>query len=229
MFVLVDRRDLRFCHKHRDHRVINALAHIELVHCRTTIFQIDSVSTFPDLTGMELRILYKATTGHKFEGFSDFHLRELILGAARALPESDVVVPEVLAQASCIKDNDRGFYKYVKGTRKPMELGDLFDVPALVTTVGQAGARAAQVEPTVPDPVAASTNTAPSAPRGGNRGIIFEVADKIWNAAGAPKDLSVVLQLRRQIMSELETGHGIKKTTSSTALGEWQKVRLNCN
>lgn len=67
----------------------------------------------------------------------------------------------------------------------------------------------------------------PSAPRSGNRVIIFEVADRMWNEAGSPRDLSVVLPLRKTIMAELEANHGIKKTTSSTALGEWQKLRLN--
>lgn len=67
----------------------------------------------------------------------------------------------------------------------------------------------------------------PSAPRGGNRVTIFEVADRMWNDAGSPKDTSVVLPLRKTIMAELEANHGIKKTTSSTALGEWQKLRLN--
>jgi len=67
----------------------------------------------------------------------------------------------------------------------------------------------------------------PSAPRSGNRITIFEVADRMWNEAGSPKDTSVVLQLRKTIMAELEANHDIKKTTSSTALGEWQKLRLN--
>jgi hypothetical protein len=67
----------------------------------------------------------------------------------------------------------------------------------------------------------------PSAPRSGNRVTIFEVADRMWNEAGSPKDTSAVLQLRKTIMAELEANNGIKKTTSSTALGEWQKLRLN--
>lgn len=67
----------------------------------------------------------------------------------------------------------------------------------------------------------------PSAPRSGNRATIFEVADRMWNDAGAPKDVTAVLPLRKTIMVELEANHGIKKTTSSTALGEWQKLRLN--
>jgi len=49
----------------------------------------------------------------------------------------------------------------------------------------------------------------------------------MWEQVGSPKELSIVLQLRKTIMAELEANHGIKKTTSSTALGEWQKLRLN--
>ena len=73
----------------------------------------------------------------------------------------------------------------------------------------------------------AANTVAPSAPRSGNRATIFEVADRMWNDAGSPKDTSVVLPLRKTIMAELEANNGIKKTTSSTALGEWQKLRLN--
>jgi hypothetical protein len=83
---------------------------------------------------------------------------------------------------------------------------------------------------TGPAPVAAAATVqarVPSAPRGGNRVTIFEVADRMWNEAGSPRDLSIVLPLRKTIMAELEANHGIKKTTSSTALGEWQKLRLN--
>ena len=83
---------------------------------------------------------------------------------------------------------------------------------------------------TRPDPAPAAVTVptrAPSAPRGGNRATIFEVADRMWNEAGSPRNLAVVLPLRKTIMAELEANHGIKKTTSSTALGEWQKVRLN--
>lgn len=66
-----------------------------------------------------------------------------------------------------------------------------------------------------------------SAQRSNNRALIFEFADRMWNDNGAPKDSATVLALRKTIMAELEVQRGIKKTTSSTALGEWQKLRLN--
>ena len=73
-------------------------------------------------------------------------------------------------------------------------------------------------------PVANGTGTAP---RTGIKAVVWDVADRLWNEAGSPKAVDVVLVLRRKIMDELEGQHGIKRTTSSTALGEWQKVRLN--
>lgn len=67
------------------------------------------------------------------------------------------------------------------------------------------------------------------APKGGKRAIIWEVADLAWEAAGKPIDITKLLALRKEIMTTLETQHNVKRTTSSTALGEWQKVRCFSN
>jgi len=56
--------------------------------------------------------------------------------------------------------------------------------------------------------------------------VIWSVADQLWGAAGKPVDVKAVLALRKQMMSTLESEHNIKKTTSSTALGDWQKSRI---
>lgn len=226
MYVLVDREALVFRHKHSDHSVIHDLAHIEVAHCATYITSIDGPTNFVSLTDMELTMLYQNTTGHKLEGFSRQHMNQSVLAAARALPESDVRPLEVRQQADKIKADDSGFYRYVKGSRKAAQLQELF-VPEPLCANTPAPAPLAS---TGPDPAPAAVTVpakVPSAPRGGNRVTIFEVADRMWNEAGSPRDLSVVLPLRKTIMAELEANHGIKKTTSSTVLGEWQKLRLN--
>lgn len=66
----------------------------------------------------------------------------------------------------------------------------------------------------------------PLAQKSGARAVIWEVADAAWQAAGSPVDLPTVLAMRKKLMQALEFIHGVKKTTSSTALGEWQKIRL---
>lgn len=73
---------------------------------------------------------------------------------------------------------------------------------------------------------AANTSTPAKEPgMGSTKGLIWETADRMWNAAGLPTDPKEVLALRKQIMTQLE-GLGVKRTTSSTSLGEWQKTRL---
>jgi hypothetical protein len=135
-------------------------------------------------------------------------------------------------QAQQIDLTDKGFYRYIKGSKDPEALNELF-TPAPVTTTPEAANIAVagvKADHAVPDPVPAHSSTGAlslPAPRGGNRALIFEVADKMWAAAGSPKDVTKVLALRRAVMSSLESEHGVKKSTSSTALGEWQKIRLN--
>lgn len=60
----------------------------------------------------------------------------------------------------------------------------------------------------------------------GNKAIIWEIADTMWEAAGKPFDKPVVLALRKTMMNELEFTHGIKKTSSSNELGSWMKTRV---
>jgi len=64
------------------------------------------------------------------------------------------------------------------------------------------------------------------APKGGVRATIWEVADRMWEAAGKPKDQKDVLALRKQIMEDLLHVSAIKKTTSSNELGNWAKSRI---
>lgn len=229
MYVLVDRDKLVFRHAHPDHAVVSALSTIEVAHCAVCILPADPacMNTFTDL---ELRMLYQNTTGKKLEGYFRPALCKAVAELAMGLPVSDVNPFEVKQQASKISINDAGFYRYVKGAYTSARLQELFEPEALVAVPG---ATPASVPP-APPTASASTPAAPiappttiAAPRGGKRAVIWEVADRMWNEAGSPRNLSVVLPLRKTIMAELEANHGIKKTTSSTALGEWQKLRLN--
>lgn len=75
--------------------------------------------------------------------------------------------------------------------------------------------------PTTSSP--AKSRTASTGKRiSGQRELIFEHAEKAWEALGKPKDLSVIRKMRIEIMNELEA-IGVKRTTASTTLGAWQK------
>jgi hypothetical protein len=67
--------------------------------------------------------------------------------------------------------------------------------------------------------------TVATTPKGGVRSVIWEHADSVWSNAGKPLDKGVVMQLRKQMMTELEA-QGIKKTSSSNELGNWMKARV---
>lgn len=64
------------------------------------------------------------------------------------------------------------------------------------------------------------------APKGQTSNLIWDVADEIWVNAGRPTELKLVLSLRKKIMQDLETLHGVKKNTASNELGKWQKARI---
>jgi len=74
-------------------------------------------------------------------------------------------------------------------------------------------------------PVSKSPRKA-NARRGTVGPIIHRVATEMWEAAGSPRDVSVILQLRQTIMKVLNDEHNIKINTSSNELGRWQKQLL---
>jgi len=54
---------------------------------------------------------------------------------------------------------------------------------------------------------------------------IHGLANEMWKAAGAPTDVKVLRKLRKVMMDVMEQ-QGIKRTTASTELGQWQKTIL---
>lgn len=81
-------------------------------------------------------------------------------------------------------------------------------------------------------PVSAPPKSTPSPPRlpaaqkGSVGPLIHRVATEMWEAAGSPRDIPTILQLRQTIMKTLNEEHKIKISTSSNELGRWQKQLL---
>ena len=237
-YVLIDRNQMAITHKHTDRAVLAGLSWIECTAAGVVI-SLSNTKPLLDFTPAELRLIYKNATGAELKGYSNT-LASAVLAAAKRMPETPAVIAEVQAQVKLIQDGDKSSFKYVFGSMKPEEVVGLFEAPPIsIPRVAAEEELAAQgyaglnFGGTGPDHPVASTNgaprepRAPSAPRtGGAREVIFRVADEMWAAAGNPTSLPTVLALRKTIMQELETNHDVKKTTSSTALGEWQKQRL---
>lgn len=246
MYVSIDRDNMRFLHKHEDHRVVAELAHIEAPHVSLLVTPYDHSSFLRDFTDMELKMLYRNTTGVDHTGFNGDALRAIIQELADRLPVSDVVKSEVEHQASLLQDGDHDRYKYVKGSNRPARQNDLFEPTPLTATRNdneEVIAAAVRLRPAAPRASGASTvapassaarparpaaapRAATGAPRAsGVREKIWAVADRMWEEAGKPIEKSTVLALRKDIMNALEQD-GVKRTSSSNELGNWQKARI---
>ena len=246
-YILIDRHVMAITHKHSDREVLAKLSWIECTNAGVTVPVGGSVRPLLDFSHSELKLIYKNATGADLKGCGA-GAAQALMDMAKRMPDTVASKDEVLAQAACVMDGDKSVYRYVYGSKKPEELATLFEAPAIKVQRCEAEElKAAQAyTPPAPQPytpaapaATASANPAahtsaapaaqkpPTAPRtGGTRDTIFKVADQMWEAAGSPSDLPHILSLRKQIMVELEANHDIKKTTSSTALGDWQKQRL---
>jgi hypothetical protein len=238
MYILIDRGQMAITHKHADRRVLAHLSWIECTNAGLTM-SLTSIRPLQDFTTSELKLIYKNATGAELKGYAN-SLAQAVLDVAKRMPETDAVYEEVAAQAALVQDGDKSHFKYCKGAMKPESVLGLYEPDAISVprmeaeearaASGYAGpaftpAGPASLPPGVPP--LPREQRAPAAPRtGGTRDTIFKVADEMWAAAGSPTALPTVLGLRKQIMQTLESDHAIKKTTSSTALGDWQKSRL---
>jgi hypothetical protein len=249
MNAIIDLTNMTFVYAHENTRLLSSLAHIELMEVGTLVCDATYQGTYARFTDLELKLLYKNTFGTE-SFFGRGACIQVLMDNARDLPQADVDAYEALVQANSIAEDDETPYRYQRGSMKPLALDEAYappplrlrppvlgdkpfkpaDKPSGALFVGRdySGAQAPQA-PAGPERTAASTKVAaaPREPRapGGARPRIFEVADAMWAAAGSPRDLPTVLNLRKQMMTALEA-EGIKRTTSSTALGEWQKTRL---
>lgn len=221
MYITINRESCVFTHVANDYQTLLNLCHIELSHVKAYILPVEDIKTDKHLTDLEMKLLYRNSTGQEYTGKSRNELNNLVYEYAISLPYTPWNKSEIELQASKITDSDQGFYRYVPGSTTPCLLQELFE-PVLsvvdgVPTVGIAMSYTPQ-----PQTVAQTTVRT-----GGSKDTIFKVADAMWEEAGKPTEQTIVLGLRRKIMQVLESEYSIKKSTSSNTLGLWQKARLN--
>lgn len=237
MYVSIDRDKLRFLHKHEDIQVVCNLAHIEAPHVTLCVTSYDGPSFLSDYTDMELTMLYRNTTGHDHTSHSGGALRAVLAEIADRLPTSDVNKFELDRQAASIPEDNAEPFRYVKGSNKVGKPAELFPLRAERNPDEDAVAAAAKLRAPQRSAPAANTSAAPTpaprpqrpaaAPRqGGVRAVIWEVADSMWEKEGRPTGKAEILSLRKRMMDVLESDHGVKRTSSSNELGQWQKARV---
>lgn len=225
--------------KHPDLYVCANLAWIECYPGQHYLITSLDESFLIGLTDLEKMILYKHTTGETATQYGK-KLLSVMLELANRIPVREINAFEVDLQAAQVPELRSERYLYNHGGRSPAIQPQLFKLEAVklvkAPNENQIAAAPPQSQPSAPIRVPATTPTpnpgaargaAPSAPRQANvAGVVWAVADQLWESAGKPTDTKVLLSLRRKIMDELEEKHGTKRVTSSNELGRWMKTKV---
>lgn len=242
-YVLIDKQQMAITHKYDDREVLSKLAWIECTNDAITLPLGNPRLWFDAFTANDLRKIYQHATGFALPAYGT-SLAQACHDMAIRMPYSVVNPVEVRAQYQKVPDGSKDSFEYQPGLLEPKKhMGTFERDPIKVERSEAEEKRAAGPQPsfnsTPSTPlagatagasvfnVATPTPRAPGAPRsGGVRDIVFKIADEFWEKAGKPADLKIILELRKTMMNVLESEHGVKKTTSSTTLGAWQKERL---
>ncbi|WVS24275.1 hypothetical protein VBJFXLJN_CDS_0038 [Pseudomonas phage TIVP-H6] len=222
MYVSLDMQNMRIVHKHSSVNAVCGLVHIELPDVAVNVCPIDM--TVKHRTDMEIKMLFRSCFPGQADHMPVAEMKSKILQFAEEFPVTDLDELEVKRQADSIRDGDKKAYKYVKGSFRASRPAELF---------ADATGDAARASATVPASSAARPVRPAAAPRAatgsprasGVREKIWAVADRMWEEAGKPIEKSTVLALRKDIMNALEQD-GVKRTSSSNELGNWQKARI---
>lgn len=222
MYVSLDMQNMRIVHKHSSVNAVCGLVHIELPDVAVNVCPIDM--TVKHKTDMEIKMLFRSCFPGQADHMPVAEMKSKILQFAEEFPVTDLDELEVKRQADSIRDGDKKAYKYVKGSFRASRPAELF---------ADATGDAARASATVPASSAARPVRPAAAPRAatgsprasGVREKIWAVSDRMWEEAGKPTEKSTVLALRKDIMNALEQD-GVKRTSSSNELGNWQKARI---
>lgn len=252
MYVTIDCDNLRFLRKHPDVLLLSNLAWIETPHISISIQPCDSPSFLSSFTDLELKMLYRNTTGQDQRFYGDA-LRAVFMELVQGMPLFVGTASEVERQAALIPIDNDVPYLYIAGASKPARQADLFELPYHTspslpsepataslgkraasilypnaqTQAAQYAAQVAEQRSTPATPQAKSAPRVAGTPRaGGVRDTVWSVADAMWELEGKPTERTLVLALRKRVMLVLEEEHAVKRTSSSNELGNWQKNRI---
>ena len=222
MYVSLDMQNMRIVHKHSSVNAVCGLVHIELPDVAVNVCPIDM--TVRHKTDMEIKMLFRSCFPGQADHMPVAEMKTKILQFAEEFPVTDLDELEVKRQADSIRDGDKKAYKYVKGSFRASRPAELFaDATGDAVRAGATVPASSAARPVRP---AAAPRAATGSPRAsGVREKIWAVADRMWEEAGKPTEKSTVLALRKDIMNALEQD-GVKRTSSSNELGNWQKARI---
>lgn len=230
MYANIDKEAMRFVHVHDDLRVVKCLCELELPHVATATREIDRPEHFADLTMLELRLLYKNTTGAEPVGYYRPKLLDDMAEAARTLAPTPANLIELLAQCSTLKDGDTNRYRYVRGALRPAPVDELFTLAPVARTGTARPMPAVQALESAPLPTPAPPAAAPAVraasprPAAGGGSVadrIFAACDAALAALGPGATLEAA---RKQALVDLEAA-GVNMNSARKGSSMWVSSR----
>jgi hypothetical protein len=237
MNVLIDRERMVILAKHRKMNVLSCLAWLTYPNAMTTIV-VCSNKVDSNLTDMELKFLCQNTTELANDDIARMTTRStlerMVLHLVESVPEFECNEIELRNQADKIKEENMDTYCYVPGSRSPCVKPDIFSDFVKVdrktlnfdySSENLVHEKLSVINRSITDVKAAQTKQTVSGGR--VKDTIWEVADKIFSSGQHVASVEGLKKLRAQAMLILEQEHEIKRTTSSTELGNWQKNKIS--
>lgn len=244
MYILIDADKMRFLRKHQDAFALSNLVYIECNDCATKIVACDEPLDFDGFTDLELKLLYKNTTGEEYKGFARDPMLCIVHELTTRMSEFVADKYQLALQAAYISEDDDSGYQFVPGAVKPAPVADLFEYTvlrvrrnpvseqlALITPLKRSKTLPAlfpPLAPSTPRPAAVrSASTPPSAPaKGSVLDRINSKAETMWTAAGKPTNPAAVKELRKQIVEQL-VADGINQNSAGKGASLWLKGNVN--
>lgn len=234
MYAMINRDKMVFASKHPSYQALCNLAWIQCASAH--IFPLEDAHKLREFTDMELGMLYSNTVGKSHENLSRPQLQQVLFDLILCIPDTVLNTLEVEAQADKVQEAMSGKMRYVQGSYTPakQEQDSVFKLSGAHDEESETKARAghlpalARLSKPIVVHVTEQDDQRPSRPagaaRGTNKPIIWKIADRVWEEAGAPTDVKTVLELRKAIMNELEK-EGVKRASASSELGNWMKTK----
>lgn len=247
MYVLVDMTRLVFVYRHEHPHTLSNVASLELVQSDTRVLPCDNPWDFDVFTDTDIKLLFKNTTGADHKGYSrEYHL-QTVCELANRVPLLDAVPEEAHVQAMSVGMGDKGFYRYVKGGRRPAPVDELFLEPvklprnqqaeqqALKTALQRPQATGAPTPWPFPDSDPAARSSTPRAPRAPRtatasadgtapsapgRPKAGSTTGRVWDIADTKKGSATGKDLRKAVIAACEA-EGINPSTASVQFGKW--------
>jgi hypothetical protein len=248
MHILINKDDMKLLAKHESPTALLNFAWLEAPHVSVSALLCDDPFGLESLTDLELRLLYKNTTGHIQTGFSGVS-RTALLSVNHELitrmPILDADEAELALQAEPIIE-PLVIYKYIKGSNKAQRQSDLYEpltvkiardevneqaaitaapfirkqIDELITPTAKQAHKSTQSVPRTPRTDNASSGEAPKS--GSKTGRVWEIADAIVATGANVSDLKA---LRKSIITACEA-EGINTSTASVQYGKWKASKL---